>query len=86
MVIGPKTLGLHFNYDVAKEKGTTPKRGWVRREQNRAEPSGQTSSLLKKRTSRVDDAKAGITEGCWKKLTKENISLSADIGSQPCQD
>lgn len=86
MVIGPKTLGLHFNYDVAKEKGTTPKRGWVRREQNRGEPSGQTSSLLKKRTSRVDDAKAGITEGCRKKLTKENISLSADIGSQPRQD
>lgn len=47
MVIGPKTLGLHFNYDVAKEKSTTPKRGWVCREQNRGEPSGQTSSLLK---------------------------------------
>lgn len=27
MVIRPKALGLHFNYDVAKEKGMTPKRG-----------------------------------------------------------
>ena len=86
IVIGPEVLGLHFNYDVAKETGMTPKRGWVRREQNRGEPSGQTSSLLKKRTSKEDDAEAGTTEGCRKKLTKENISSTAEAGSQSRQD
>nr|POE80108.1 hypothetical protein CFP56_40594 [Quercus suber] len=34
-VVRPEVVGLHFNYDGAKEKGMTPKRGWVRREQNK---------------------------------------------------
>ena len=85
-VIGPEVVGFHFNYDIANEKSMTPKRGWVHREQNRGEPSGQTSSLLKIRMSREDDAETVIIEGCWKKLIKENISSAAEAGSQPCRD
>ena len=85
-VIAPEVVGFHFNYDIANEKSMTPKRGWVYREQNRGEPSGQTSSLLKIRMSREDDAETEIIEGCWKKLIKENISLVAEAGSKPCRD
>lgn len=46
MSIGPEALGLLSTYDVATEKGLTQKRGWVRKEQNRGEPSGQTSSVF----------------------------------------
>ena len=85
-VIGPEVVGFHFNYDTANEKSMTPKRGWVHREQNRGEPSGQTSSLLKIRMSKEDDAETEIIEGCCKKLIKENISSAAEAGSQPCWD
>ena len=85
-VIGLEVVGLHFNYDVAKEKSMTPKRGWVRREQNRGEPSGQTSSLLKKRTSRKDDVETETIERCRKKLIKENISSKVEAKSQPHLD
>ena len=82
-VIGPGGVGLHLNNKVAKEKIMTPKRGWVCREQNRGEPSGKTSSLLKKRMPREDDAEIEIIEGCRKKLTTKNISLATEAGSQP---
>ncbi|XP_075645403.1 uncharacterized protein LOC142616429 [Castanea sativa] len=35
IIIGPEVLGLHFNYEVANEKGMTQKMGWICREQSR---------------------------------------------------
>ena len=44
------------NYKNATHGEVKPKtRGWVRREQNRNEPKGESSSLLKKRTAREED-------------------------------
>ncbi|KAK9992566.1 hypothetical protein SO802_027551 [Lithocarpus litseifolius] len=87
-VIGPGEVGLHFNGEAATEKNKTPKRGWVRREQNRGEPSGKTPvhSLLNKRMYRDDDAETEFTEGCRKKLTKENSSSAAEAGFQLRRD
>lgn len=47
MSIGSEVLGFQpINKEVIGE-GLTQKRSWVRREQNRGEPSDKTSSVLK---------------------------------------
>ena len=72
--------------NVVKGEGLNQKRSWVRRKQNRGEPSGKTSSVLKKRNSRELEAEDGITEGSRKKMTKEILVTSAEAGYQLRRD
>nr|POF18790.1 hypothetical protein CFP56_46564 [Quercus suber] len=55
-VNGLREVGHNLSNKAGKKKLMTQKRTWVRREQNRGEPSGNTFSVLKKRMSREDDA------------------------------
>nr|POF21152.1 hypothetical protein CFP56_06953 [Quercus suber] len=82
-VNGLGDVGHNLSNEAGKEKLMTQKRTWVRREQNRGEPSGNASSVLKKRVSREDDAETEFVEGCRKKQTMENLSVAAEAGSQP---
>ena len=82
-VIGPKALGSNSTYAVAKKEGKTKGRGWVYKEQNRGEPSGQNSSLLKKRFSRDDDAKDGITERSRKNWQRRAHYHRQRLGPSP---
>ena len=86
MGIGPEAVGYQSIHNVVKGEGLTQKRSWVRREQNRGEPSGKTSSVLKKRNSREPEAEDGITEGSRKKMTKEILVTSAEAGYQLRRD
>nr|POE95570.1 hypothetical protein CFP56_22710 [Quercus suber] len=76
-------VGHNLSNEAGKEKLMPQKRTWVRRKQNRGEPSGNASSVLKKRVSREDAAETEFIEGCRKKQTMENFSAAAEAGSQP---
>jgi len=80
MSIGPEVLGSQSIHNVATGEGFTQKRSRVRREQHRGEPSGKTSSVLKKRHTREPEVEDGITEGSRKKMTKEILLTSAKAG------
>lgn len=81
---GPVSLGQEKNYENSTLEKAKPKpRGWVRREQNRREPIGDCSSLLKKRTAKEEDDAGRETEGVQKKLAKACSTLSVEAGSQP---
>ena len=79
--LGP--LGLSSSPGVVKEKGKNKERGWIRREQIQVEPTEQHSSILSKRAFSDVNAETENTEGSKKKVTKSDIILSVEPGSQP---
>ena len=79
--LGP--LGLSSSLSVVKEKGKNKERGWIRREQIQVEPIEQHFSILSKRAFSDVNAEIENTEGSKKKVTKSDIILSVEPGSQP---
>ena len=64
-------------------KGKNKERGWVRKERNLHEPTGQQSSILSKRAFSEVNAETENTEESKKKVAKSDNILSVVAGSQP---
>ena len=80
---GLGSLGLASSLGAVIVKGKNKERGWVRKERNMHEPTGQMCSILSKRAFSELNAEGENTEESKKKVAKSDDALSVEAGSQP---